>query len=137
MKAFLLLSLLVVTTKAMAIGCDCEIRVYSPMTASHQMQFNTLKTYQLEEYATYSPKSQLKCRQSCEETIQKDMPTDRLHALLLSYTQNLIQEKALGFNCTGLTTVKFPVRAKASLGRMGLGNVSDTIEVVTHEEVCF
>jgi len=65
------------------------------------------------------------------------MPGDRLRALLLTYTQGLIAERAVGFNCTGLTTLKYPVRVKASLGKLGLGNVSDTIEIVNHEELCF
>jgi hypothetical protein len=135
MKAFLLLGFLFISVDGFAIPCDCEVRVFSPMTAAQKP--TTFKAYQLEEYGSYSVKNQKTCRQSCQDAFEKDMPTDRLHALLLSYTQSLIQEKALGFNCTGLTTVKFPVRVKASLGQMGLGNVSDTIEIVTHEEVCF
>jgi hypothetical protein len=107
------------------------------MTGPHQMQPNTLKVYELEEFSSYSAKNQRTCRQSCLEKYEADMPSDRLQALLLTYAQNLIQEKALGYNCTGLTTLKFPVRVKASIGQLGLGNVSDIVQVVTHEELCF
>lgn len=137
MKQVLLLILALGTFSAFAIPCDCEVRVYSPMTGSHQLQAEVLKVYTLEGYASYSVKNQRQCRNTCLSEFEKDYTVEKLHGALLSYTRDLIQEKKLGFNCTGLTTVKFPVRVKASLGLMGLGNVSDTIEVVTHEEVCF
>jgi hypothetical protein len=122
---------------AFAINCDCEVQVYSPMTGSHQAGPDRLKIYELEEYSSYSKANQLACKKVCLEKFQKDMPGDRLRALLLTYTQGLIAERAVGFNCTGLTTLKYPVRVKASLGKLGLGNVSDTIEIVNHEELCF
>lgn len=65
------------------------------------------------------------------------MSTDRLNALLVTLSQELIQEKVLGFNCTGLTTLKYPVRVKAKLGDMSLGNVENLVQVVNHEEICF
>lgn len=123
--------------KAFALGCDCEVRVYPPTTASHQMAPTTLKEYQLEEFSTYSAKNQVLCKKSCERAFQEDMPSKRLNALLITHGQKLIREGALGFNCTGLTTIKYPVRVKASLGELGLGNVADTVQVVTHEEECF
>lgn len=136
MKIFLAVFFLI-SGKAFAIGCDCEVRVYAPTTASHQMQETVLKTYELEEFSTYSKRNQRVCRKLCLDQFEKDMPQSRLNALLTSYTQVLINEKALGYNCTGLTTVKYPVRVKASLGQLGLGNVADTVQVINHEELCF
>lgn len=133
----LFVGLILISAKAFAIGCDCEVRVYAPMTASHQMSETVLKTYELEEFSSYSKKNQRICRQLCLEQYEKDMPQSRLNALLMSYTQTLINEKVLGYNCTGLTTVKYPVRVKASLGKLGLGNVADTVQVIGHEELCF
>jgi hypothetical protein len=123
--------------KAFAIGCDCEVRVYSPIAGSHMMPPNSLKVYELEEFSSYAVKNQYACRKSCLERYEEDMPSERLHALLLLFSQRLISEKLVGYNCTGLTTLKYPVRVKASLGKLGLGNVADNIHVVTHEEVCF
>jgi hypothetical protein len=60
-----------------------------------------------------------------------------VNALLIKYSKNLIDEKIVGHNCTGLTTLKYPVRVKASLGKLGLGNVIDQTHVINHEEVCF
>ena len=107
------------------------------MTGSHKIQPNDFKTYELEEFSSYSVKNQKLCRLSCMEAFQEDMPQERLNALMLSYSQTLINEGVLGYNCTGLTVLKYPVRVKARLGRMGLGNVADTVQVVAHEEACF
>ncbi len=137
MKLIFTLVICFFAMKAFAINCDCEVRVYAPITGSYQTEPTSLKTYELETFSTYSVKNQIRCRQSCEDKFREDMPTDRLQALLNIYAQNLIQEKAVGYNCTGLTTLKFPVRVKASLGRLGLGNVADTIQVINHEELCF
>ncbi len=125
------------SAKAFAIGCDCEVRVYAPLTASHNMSETVLKTYELEEFSSYSLRNQRVCRKLCLDQFEKDMPQSRLNALLASYTQTLTNQQALGYNCTGLTTAKYPVRVKASLGNLGLGNVADTIQVISHEELCF
>lgn len=137
MKLILTLFIGFLTMKAFAIGCDCEVRVHSPMTGSYQMKPNTFRVYELEEYSTYSKRNQRECRKSCAEKFQSDMTSDRLNALLLTYSQSLIDEKAVGFNCTGLTTLKYPVRVKARLGELGLGTVADFVQVVNHEELCF
>lgn len=137
MKLIFALVIGFVAFKALAIPCDCEVMVYSPITGSHQLKPNVLKVYELEEFNTYAVKNQLECRKQCLEKYEEDMPTDRLSALLLTYSQALINEKVLGYNCTGLTTLKYPVRVRAKLGVKGLGNVSDMIQVVNHEELCF
>lgn len=137
MKLLFLSVTLLFTVKAFAIGCDCEVRVYSPTTGPQNLAADRLKVYELDEFSSYSAKNQQACRRACVEKFQADMPSERLKALLLIYSQNLIAERVLGYNCTGLTTLKYPVRVKASLGKLGLGNVSDTIEIVNHEELCF
>lgn len=137
MKVILIFILSLITANAFAIGCDCEVRIYSPITGSYKMSPNSFKTYELEEFSSYHVKNQIACRESCLKKFEDDMPSDRMNALLMSYAQSLISEGSVGYNCTGLTTLKFPVRVKASLGELGLGNVSDTVRVVTHEQLCF
>ena len=133
----ILLSFVLLSARVFAIGCDCEVRVYSPTTGSHRMPATSLKIYELEEYSTYSIKNQRECRRLCLAEFEKDMPQARLNALLLTYSQSLIDEKVLCYNCTGRTTLKYPVRVKASLGNLGLGNVANLVQVVSHEELCF
>lgn len=65
------------------------------------------------------------------------MSNQRLDLELQGLAKTLINNQAIGYNCTGLTTLKFPVKVKASLGKTGLGNVEDFIQVVSFEETCF
>lgn len=125
------------SASALAIPCDCEVRVFAPLTASHQMAPTVIKTFQLEEFSSYVRKNIHQCQQSCLETFQKDMPAERLNALLITHSMDLIEQGSLGYNCTGLTTLKYPVRVRAKLGESGLGNVADLLQVISHEQVCF
>ncbi len=134
---YLLALFFFVSVNAFAMKCDCEVRVYSPMTGSYQMDSTPLKTYTLETYDSYRVKNQLRCRDLCLKTFEEDLPTERITALLLLHSARLIREGLLGYNCTGLSTLKYPVRVKASLGRLNLGNVADQVYVVNHEEQCF
>lgn len=122
---------------AFAMKCDCEVRVFSPITGSHQMDSTPLKTYTLETYDSYRVKNQLRCRDLCLKTFEEDLPTERMTALLLLHSARVIREGLLGYNCTGLTNLKYPVRVKASLGKLSLGNVADQTYAVNHEEPCF
>ena len=122
---------------AFGIPCDCEARVHSPLTGSHRMSPVVIKTYELEDFSSFAPKNIKQCQQSCLAEFQKDMPAARLNALLVTYSMQLIEQKVLGFNCTGLTTLKYPVRVKAKLAQTALGNVADIVQVINHEEVCF
>jgi hypothetical protein len=137
MKAILFLLFIFPMYSYAALNCDCAVKVYSPLTGSHQAPYTVFKRYQAYEFSTYSVKNQWACRKSCEEKFQDDMPSNRLAALLLIYTQKLIEEGAVGYNCTGLTTLKYPVRVRAKLGKLGLGNVVDIVQVINHEQVCF
>ena len=136
MKLFMILFIFW-TTSALAMKCDCEVRVFSPVTGSHQMDSTPLKVYTLETYDTYRVKNQIRCRDMCLKTFEEDLPTERMTALLLLHSARLIREGVLGYNCTGLTTVKYPVRVKANLGRLNLGNVADQVYTVNHEQECF
>lgn len=120
-----------------AYSCDCDLLVFSPMTGSHQMPPAKLKTYELENYATKSLKAQSSCQNSCFKAFNDDMKGGRLKSVLHLYTQRLISERVVGFNCTGLTTFQYPVVVKARLGNLSLGNVHRSMEVITHEEACF
>lgn len=137
MRILLFLILSLYSIGVYAINCDCDIIVFSPMTGSHQLSPATLKTYELENYASTSRNAQMRCQSSCIEAFSKDMKDGRLKSLLHLYTERLISEKVIGFNCTGLTTLQYPVVVKAKLGHFGLGNVYRSLEVITHEEICF
>jgi hypothetical protein len=119
-----------------AYDCDCEVFVYSPMTGPH-LPPKIFERYEINEFPRMTSNSQNLCRVGCLKKFEEELPARKLNELLQGYSQELIQGNVLGYNCTGLTTLKYPVRVKASLGGQGLGNVVDQIHVVTHEEVCF
>jgi hypothetical protein len=121
----------------MALDCDCFIVAFAPLTGAHKASPVTLKKFELNSYDNYSSSSFLSCRNSCSQVLDKQMNMENLSSLLNAYTQNLIEKNTLGYNCTGLTTVKFPVRVKAKLGNFSLGNVADVIHVINHEQICF
>lgn len=137
MRLLLFLWLGLYSGSILALSCDCDLLVFSPMTGSHKMPAATLKTYELENYATKSVASQNSCKKSCLDTFTQDMKGGRLKSLLTVYAQRLVTDGAVGFNCTGLTTLQFPVVVKANLGNMSMGNVYRSMEVITHEEACF
>lgn len=125
------------TFNAWSIPCDCEVRVHSPLTGSYKRAPVVIKTFELESFSNFNQKNIQMCQESCLKEFQKEMPTERLSALLVTYSMQLIDQKAVGYNCTGLTTLKYPVRVKAKLADRSLGNVADVIQVVNHEEICF
>lgn len=107
------------------------------MTGPYKMEAYTLKVFELDDFSTYSIKNQRTCKKMCEKEFEESLPVAKLKAELLKFTETLIQERSVGYNCTGLTTLKYPVRVKASLGDMGLGNVADTIQVINYDKPCF
>lgn len=131
------LFLLFISTSVMAATCDCEVRVYHPTTASQKINSAVMLEYQLETFDSYSIRSQRRCRALCLQKFREDLPSERLTALLQTLSERLIDERVVGYNCTGLTTFRYPLRVKANLGRLSLGNVEDRMEVVTFEQPCF
>jgi len=121
---------------AFSIQCDCEVRIYGPLTGPQSLGVKILKVFELEEFSRHSSVHHDLCRESCTKTFEKEMTNKRLKLELLNYSQELIEENIIGYNCTGPTTLKFPVRVKALLGGKGLGNVSDFIEVIDFEKFC-
>jgi hypothetical protein len=121
---------------AYSIQCDCEVRIYGPLTGPQTLGIKILKVFELEEFNRHSLSNHDLCRESCVKTFEKEVTSKRLKFELLNYSQELIEKNIIGYNCSGLTTLKFPIRTKAFLGGKGLGNVSDFIEVVSFEKAC-
>ncbi len=137
MKLIIVLMTLIFPLFSWGFSCDCEVRAQSPITGSYRMPSKLLKKYELEEFSGLNQKNIQSCRELCLSEFYEDMPVNRLKALLVTYSMELIEGKQVGYNCTGLTTLKYPIRVKARLGKFNLGNVADILQVVSHEEVCF
>ena len=137
LRLLALLTILLVPIKTMALDCDCEVMVFAPISATWQNHPNQLKAYPLEGFSSYSVKNQIACRESCLKEFEQDMHRQRLSALLVGYSEELFNNGLLGFNCTGETLIKYPVRVRAVLGNKGLGNVADFVQPVTIDKDCF
>lgn len=137
MRQMVFLLFFFLSTSSFALDCDCSVSIHSPLTGSLKLEPITLRQYELRSFDTYSVRSQLECRSLCVAKFEEDLPSVKIGQILREHSQDLIKARVLGFNCTGLTTLKFPVRVKAQLGQLRLGNVSDQIHVINHEEICF
>ncbi len=137
MQKALLILILFWIGPVFAISCDCEVRAHAPLTGSHKLPPVILKTYELEEFSAFSKASSRKCQSSCLKEFQKDMNQEHLRSLLETYSSQLIEEKSIGINCNGETTLKFPIRVRAKLGKKGLGNVTNFIQLIHLNLSCF
>lgn len=137
MRSIVLIFLLALSTSSFALECDCSVSIHSPLTGSLKLEPLNLRQYELQSFDTYSVRNQLECRRLCVAKFEEDLPSEKLSRILREHSQDLIRSRVLGFNCTGLTTLKYPIRVKAQLGQLRLGNVSDQIHVINHEEICF
>ena len=121
----------------LAIDCDCFVSVFSPLTGSLAETPHILEKYRLESFSRNTQRAQVLCRESCLEKFHQELPSERLDEILKDYSKDLIRKRVVGYNCTGPTTFKFPIRVKASLGKAGLGNVENFIQVTRIEKSCF
>lgn len=137
MKLYFFISIFFFSLRAFALSCDCEVIAYPPLNGPQNLAPYSLELYELEEFGSYKLKNQLKCRRSCGEAFKKNMSSTKIKEMLLSYSRTLLEKNVIGFNCTGLTTLKYPVRVKAKIGDFKLGNVENFVQVINHEEFCF
>lgn len=128
---------IVISTSAWSNVCTCDVQVSHPTTGSQKMEPASMRQYALQSYDSLSPENQNECRESCLQKFRVDLPAEDMRTILVGLSQKLIEQGVVGFNCTGLTSFKYPVRLKVKLGGLSLGNAADQLEVVTHEQVCF
>ncbi len=132
-----MLLVLVFPSFLLALDCDCQVTAFSPLTGSVASSPHVLEFYKLESFSKNTESSQALCRNLCLRKFHQELPVERLGEVLKALSETLIDQRAVGYNCTGLTTLKFPIRVKASLGKTGLGNVEDFIQVINLESSCF
>jgi hypothetical protein len=134
---FLFASLVSINVVHAALDCDCTVTIHTPLTGPIKLEPTVLRQFELRSFDSYNVRNQLECRKLCTEKFEAELPSARIDEILRTHSQDLINGRTLGYNCTGLTTLKYPVRVKAQLGQMSLGNVSDQMHIINHEEICF
>ena len=137
MKIILLLSLLISSHAALAYTCQCVIEVYPPVTASHAIPLESKIYDEGREFGKLSKVTYQACLMDCRESAHNDYSYPQLQQIVQKQTVKLIEKAKIGHNCTGQTTLKYPVRFKANLGPIALGNIREEMVIIQHEEQCF
>lgn len=137
LKGIIAFSITLLSVNGFAFYCDCRLLIFSPLTGSHRLDSVEYKSYTLETFSKINDNTKNACRLSCSEKFNANFKSDDFYSIVYRHAEELIQSGAIGYNCTGQTTLKFPVKIKASLGHVPLGNVADFIQVVTYEKSCF
>ena len=114
-----------------AYDCDCSVFVYPSQTGSHDLGIHQIERYRLQTFSRLSHHHFKLCRKSCADEFYEKMGEDKLNLILIDHSQQLILDKKIGYNCSGASNFKYPIRVKASLGGFNIGNVVDIIKVVS------
>lgn len=137
MKFTLLVFLFMMNSMALAYTCQCSIEVYPPTTGSHSIPLES-KVFDVgREFGRINKYSYQACYSDCKAASTEKFPYPQLQQVAYQQSVKLIQNDEVGYNCTGPTTFKYPVRFKATLGPIPLGNVRQEMVIVHHEQKCF
>lgn len=137
MKFVLSAFLFMMSAQTLAYTCQCSIEVYPPTTGSHSIPISSKVFDEGREFGRISKASYQACYQDCKEASVETFPYPQLQQVAYQQSVKLIQNDEVGYNCTGPTTFKYPVRFKAMLGPISLGNVRQELVIVHHEQKCF
>jgi len=137
MSFLFLIVMMLWSSQILAIHCDCEVYVSPPTSGPHSIPVKKLTVFEIHEFSTYSKKSQLSCRSLCGQEVEENLSSSDLTRQLKDYSANLVENNLIGYSCTGFTTLKYPIKVKAVLGKKGLGSVADFIQVVNYSHNCF
>ncbi len=136
MKWLLLLTLMA-AVPAWATTCNCEVFAVAPLTASRQVDPFPLGQYKTNYYGDYKVESQASCRKDCRVTAMNDYDANYLREQLVPLTDLLVANSVAGYNCTGLTDFKIPVRVRARMGKVSLGLAYETMVFIHRKRSCF
>ncbi len=134
---WLLLSTLLTAVPAWATTCNCEVFAVTPLTASRQVDPFPLGKFKTNYYGDYKPESLNSCRKDCRLRAMEDYDGNALQEQLLPWTDSLVANRLAGYNCTGPTDFKIPVRVRALMGKVSLGLTHETMVFIHRERSCF
>ncbi len=137
MRFLFLIFTMLWSSQILAIHCDCEVYVLPPTSGSHSIPIKKLAVFEIDEFSSYSTKSQFSCRNFCRQEVEEKLSSSDLTKKLNDYSAYLAEKSLIGYSCSGLTTLKYPIKVKAVLGKKGLGSVADFIQVVNYSQNCF
>ncbi len=137
MKGILLAYLILISPNILAFNCDCELIAYHPLTSSYKVEPKVIKKFEIEAFGSFSKKNIESCRKLCSEEFEDKVSPKILNRMLIEYSSRLVEEGLLGYSCTSLTQIKYPLRVKAYLGGKSIGISSDFVQVIHSDQKCF
>lgn len=137
MKFILSAFLFMVSLPALSYTCECRVEFYPPLTGSHSIPIESKIFEEGREFGKINKYSYQACYEDCKNAAVEKFPYTQLQQVAYQQSVKLIQNDQVGYNCTGPTTFKYPVRFKAFLGPVSLGNVRQEMIIVHHDQKCF
>jgi hypothetical protein len=115
--------------------CRCDLVSGHPMEGMSTPRF--IKSYDGRYYGLPTPKAKAECIDECRSAFETKVDEYYLKEELRATGESLTYNREVGVNCTGPTTMKFPVQMKAYLGESSIGISHSSIHVVHFEKICF
>lgn len=137
MKGLILTASLLIASPVWAFYCNCEVYAVSPLTSSEKSETHTIAEVKGRFYGLSDITAVRECRQDCALNAQADFDEDTLKTKLTPWVDELVDYKLAGFNCTGPTSFKVPVRVRAKLGERTLGIAREQIIFIHRNRSCF
>lgn len=123
--------------QARATTCNCEVFAVAPFSAARKIEALPIGQFKTNYYGDYKIESQTSCRRDCRVSAMNDYDADTLREQLVPWSDQLVDTKRAGYNCTGPTDFKIPVRVRARMGKVSLGLAHETVVFIHRERSCF
>jgi len=108
-----------------------------PLTGSQSIGPLAVGDFKTSYYGNLALDSQNACRKECRLGAMEDYSPSVLREQLLPWTDQLVANKLAGYNCTGPTDFKIPVRVRANIGTVSLGWAHETMVFIHRQRSCF
>ncbi|MFP5458769.1 MAG: hypothetical protein ACLGG7_08555 [Bacteriovoracia bacterium] len=136
MKLWIVLFLLV-CAPAYADYCQCEVFATSPLSVSNDVDPYPVGEIRGSYFGKFDAESQRTCRQECQTEAMREYDAAYLREKLTPWVRELVSNGVAGYNCTGSTDFKIPVRVRARIGKFSLGLAHESMVFLSYNRSCF
>jgi hypothetical protein len=131
----LIIIFIIYSSLSFALDCKCNLLSGHPLEGKVTSYY--IQTFSGKYYGLPTPRAKLECLSDCQNIFETKVDEYYLKQELRDIGEKLAYEGQLGFNCTGATTLKFPVQVRAYLGESSLGISHTSFHNIHMEKVCF
>mgnify|MGYP003390277214 CR=1 FL=1 len=125
------------SVSAWASYCQCELYAVHPISASNKTEIHTIDRMQGKYYGIVNAATARECRQDCAALTQQEYTEEVLQEKLTPWVDELVNSGLAGYNCTGPTSFKVPVRVRATLQSRSLGIARQSMVFIHRNRSCF